>query len=228
MIASTYSVNFPFMKYEQTEQGRLFEALCKKQKIKWSAFALELDVVPQAMTNWKKRGVPSKFSVKVAERLGCEPGEISATAPLKGLKRIMAGVDKHGWPLGKVPLISSIQAGDWCEAIDNFHPGDAGEWIPAPDNHGPHAYALRVVGTSMEPRLREGEMVVVDPDRDAESGSVVVARKAGTQEVTLKQIIREGGETYLKALNPHWPEPIIRMTEEWHICGRVICKIELF
>ena len=137
-------------------------------------------------------------------------------------------LEQLSWPLGKVPLISSIQAGHWCEAIDNFQPGDAEEWLPAPTKHGPHAYALRVTGTSMEPRLREGEIVVVDPDRAAESGSIVVARKTENKEVTLKQLIREGGDTYLKAINPHWPEPIIRLSEEWTVCGRVICKIEIF
>lgn len=129
---------------------------------------------------------------------------------------------------GKVPLISHIQAGNWCDAVDNFHPGDAEEWLPAPTRHGPHAYALRVVGSSMEPRFREGEIVVVDPEVTATSGRFVVAKKVGTQEVTLKQLVIEAGDSYLKAMNPHWPEPIIRLTEDWLVCGSVICKVEIF
>jgi SOS-response transcriptional repressor LexA len=155
-------------------------------------------------------------------------GEMAFGGISQDLPNYNSNTESVSWPLGKVPLISNIQAGHWCEAIDNFQPGDAEEWLPAPAKHGPHAYALRVTGTSMEPRLREGEIVVVDPDRDPESGSIVVARMAENKEVTLKQLIREGGETYLKALNPHWPEPIIRMSEEWSVCGRVICKIEIF
>lgn len=176
----------------------------------------------------------TSFMVQIAAVLGVNPNWLATgegSMILNGIAQELPNysfTDSDRWPLGKVPLISSIQAGAWCEAVDNFQPGDAEEWLPAPAKHGPHAYALRVTGTSMEPRLREGEIVVVDPDREPESGSIVVARKAENKEVTLKQLIREGGETYLKALNPHWPEPIIRISEEWNVCGRVICKIEIF
>ncbi len=131
-------------------------------------------------------------------------------------------------PLGMAPLISSVQAGSWCEAVDNFQPGDADEWVPAPPSASKHAYALRVTGSSMEPRFNEGEIVVIDPEKPADSGKFVVAKKTGTQEVTLKQLIQEGGESYLQALNPGWPDKIIRLSEEWLICGVVICKLEMF
>lgn len=129
-------------------------------------------------------------------------------------------------PVGSVPLISSVQAGNWCEAIDNFHSGDAEEWLPCPTRHSRHAYALRVTGSSMEPKFREGEIIVVDPE--IASSPYVVAKKAGSNEVTLKQLVVESGENYLKAVNPHWPEQIIKVTEDWIICGTVICKIEIF
>lgn len=128
----------------------------------------------------------------------------------------------------QVPLISWIQAGDFCESVDLFQPGDADEWMPCPVPHSKHTYALRVRGPSMEPKFHEGEIVVVDPEARADSGRFVVAKKTGSQEVTLKQLIMDGSETYLKAANPNWPDQIIRITEEWIICGVVICKIEVF
>lgn len=133
-------------------------------------------------------------------------------------------------PLRKkgVPLISWVQAGDWCEAHDPYAVGDAELWLPAADNYSENAYALRVRGASMEPRFREGEIIVINPDGAADSGKFVIARKEGSKEVTFKQLIREGDEAYLKAINPQWPEPIIRMDEAWHICGVVACKMEIF
>lgn len=133
-------------------------------------------------------------------------------------------------PLRKkgVPLISWVQAGDWCEAHDPYAVGDAELWLPAADNYSDNAYALRVRGASMEPRFREGEIIVINPDGAADSGKFVIARKDGSKEVTFKQLIREGDEAYLKAINPQWPEPIIRMDEAWHICGVVVCKMEIF
>lgn len=129
---------------------------------------------------------------------------------------------------GRLPLISWVQAGDWCEAVDIFEPGDAEEWIPFAANHSDRSFALRVRGPSMLPKFQEGEIIVVDPSVSADSGRFVIAKKGGTNEATFKQLMIDGGETYLRALNPDWPEPIIRMTEEWHICGVVIAKMELF
>lgn len=180
---------------------------------------------------WLATGIDDTVVQRGRERLGAmlenaaiAAGAIAEPATAYNSQNVEPGPDIFG----KVPLISHIQAGNWCEAVDNFHPGDAEEWLPAPTRHGPHAYALRVVGSSMEPRFREGEIVVVDPEVTATSGRFVVAKKVGTQEVTLKQLVIEAGDSYLKALNPHWPEPIIRMTEEWLVCGSVICKIEIF
>jgi len=87
---------------------------------------------------------------------------------------------------------------------------------------------LRVRGESMLPRFQEGEIIIVDPDARAESGQYVIARKDGSKEVTFKQLIREGESAYLKPLNPQWPEPIIRIDSDWHICGKIVCKMELF
>lgn len=127
-----------------------------------------------------------------------------------------------------VPLISWVAAGDWCEAHDPLFTGEAEMWLPAAANYGTRTYGLRVRGASMEPRFREGEIIIVDPDAHADSGRFVIAKKTGSQDVTFKQLIREGDAAYLKPLNPAWPEPIIKIDGEWHICGAVVCKMELF
>ena len=125
----------------------------------------------------------------------------------------------------KLPVIGSIAAGSWCEAVDNFQPGDAEEWIEAPGPVGPNAFILRVEGISMEPLFTEGDKVVIDPSLDASPGHYVVARRSCDEGITLKQLRQEGAEYYLYALNPNWPERIIRMTSDWHLCGRARWKI---
>lgn len=125
----------------------------------------------------------------------------------------------------KLPVIGSIAAGTWCEAVDNFSPGDADEWVEAPGPVGPNAFILRVEGISMEPLFTAGEKVVIDPSLEAQPGHYVVAKRTSDQGVTLKQLRQEGGEYYLYAVNPNWPERIIRLSEEWHICGRARWKI---
>lgn len=121
-----------------------------------------------------------------------------------------------------VPLISWVQAGDWCGVVDNFAPGDAEEWLPCPRSHGPHAFALRVRGVSMEPKYRNGSIIFVDPDKHADHGSNVVVRIENDKEATFKQLVIEGDKRFLKPLNPNWPEQLIEITEHATICGVVI------
>ena len=120
----------------------------------------------------------------------------------------------------KLPVIGSIAAGAWCESVSSFHPEDAEEWVVAPGPVGPDAFILRVEGVSMEPKFSEGDKVVIDPSLEALPGHYVAARRSSDQAITLKQLKQEGSEKYLFALNPNWPQRIIRLSEEWSICGR--------
>lgn len=125
----------------------------------------------------------------------------------------------------KLPVIGSIAAGAWCETAGNFDPKDAEEWIDAPGPVGPRAFILRVEGISMEPKFMAGDKIVIDPSLEALPGHFVAAKRSRDQAATLKQLKQEGNENYLYALNPDWPERIIRMTEDWSICGRARWKI---
>ena len=130
---------------------------------------------------------------------------------------------------GLVPLISWVQAGSWCEVSDIYAVGDSEQWLPCPISHGPRTYAVRIRGESMNnPHERvsfqDGDIVFVDPDRDAIHRSFVVAKLTDTQEATFKQLIIEGSEKYLKALNPSWPEPIIRVKDNAEFAGVAIAK----
>lgn len=109
--------------------------------------------------------------------------------------------------LPKVPLISWVTAGEWNEAIDNLHPGDAEEWRETTAKVSNKAFALRVEGDSMHnpngsPSIPEGSIIIVDPEMEATSGKIVVAKLNDTNQVTLKKLVIDGPHTYLKPLNP--------------------------
>lgn len=127
---------------------------------------------------------------------------------------------------GGLPLISWVQAGAFCEAIDNLMPGDAESYIATTHPHGPRAYALRVRGDSMlnvggEDSFREGDIILVDPDREARHRAFVIVRLPGENEVTFKQLLVEGQKRYLQALNPQWPNRVIEMPADAVVCGVV-------
>ncbi|NVN61883.1 XRE family transcriptional regulator [Pseudomonas putida] len=188
---------------------------------------------------------------EVAEMLGKSPAQVSAFGgknPTKGIGDQIAreielafklpigyldiprniGHLKNITPLStdkKLPVIGSIAAGAWCDTGSLFDPRDAEEWIEAPGPVGPRAFILRVEGVSMEPKFTEGDKIVIDPSLEALPGHFVAAKRASDQAATLKQLRQEGSEQYLYALNPDWPERIIKMSEEWSICGRARWKI---
>lgn len=126
---------------------------------------------------------------------------------------------------GKVPLISWVQAGAWCEAICNFEPYDADVWISCPVLISRSGYALKVLGDSMTNpgpgrSYPSGCIIFVDPEAQVNNGDRVVARVPRTNEVTFKVLDSDAGRVYLRPINPQYP--IIDITEETHICGKVV------
>ncbi|MBL4835759.1 MAG: helix-turn-helix domain-containing protein [Pseudomonas sp.] len=119
-----------------------------------------------------------------------------------------------------VPLISWVQAGEWCDTIDIYAPGYAEDMLDCPFPHGENAFCLQVVGLSMFPDYHDGEIILVDPAVEAAHGDDVVAR---TQEhkATFKRLQRTPEATYLLALNEDLPNRIIEMPEGTEICGVV-------
>ena len=89
--------------------------------------------------------------------------------------------------------------------VDNFHPDDGGEErIPTTVQVKRHTFALRVTGDSMEPDFTEGSILIVEPEMEAQPGDFIIA-KNDDEETTFKQLIRDGGDWYLKPLNQRYP-----------------------
>jgi len=64
-----------------------------------------------------------------------------------------------------------------------------------------HWYALRVSGDSMSPKYQDGDIVLLDANREPRNGRVVAALIDGA-ESTLKTYYLEGNEITLKPVNP--------------------------
>src|SRR5207244_6087572 len=82
---------------------------------------------------------------------------------------------------GVVPVISWVKAGAWADVQDPHAAGYAEEWLPCPVPHGPRTFVLKVRGVSMEspfgkPSFSEGDLIFVDPDREAMHRSLVIAK----------------------------------------------------
>lgn len=126
-------------------------------------------------------------------------------------------------------MISWITAGAWADLSDPFQPGEAEDWLPCPVRHGPRTYCLRVRGESMKnpgsrPSYDHGDIIFVDPDKNANPGDRVIVRLDDQSEATFKQLLIEDGRKLLKALNPDWKPRYIEINGNATITGVVIGK----
>lgn len=161
---------------------------------------------------WLEYGVLPK-----EETGGSNPGRVVMSAD--------TNVSEINHRFGKVPLISWVQAGAWSEAIINFESYDADSWLSCPVPISNHGYALKVLGDSMTSQgpgrsYPTGCIIFVDPEAETKTGDRVIARLPRTNEATFKVLVEDAGRQYLRPINPQYP--IIEITEETHICGKVV------
>ncbi|MEQ3528740.1 XRE family transcriptional regulator [Pseudoalteromonas sp. XMcav11-Q] len=120
----------------------------------------------------------------------------------------------------RLPLISWVQAGAWAD-IQEVSELEAEHFL-CPVNCSDKSFILRVQGVSMEPKFQDGDLIFVDPEAACVHGSYVVARLDDDNQATFKQLIIEGGQKYLKALNPNWPDQLIPINGNCTLVGRVV------
>ncbi len=115
----------------------------------------------------------------------------------------------------EVPLINSVSAGYPSDFTDLGYPArTADEYVRCPDLHDPDAFAARVVGDSMEPDYREGDIVVFSPARDVRSGADCFVRLEPDHESTFKRVYFEPGEggaelIRIQPINADYPPKVV-------------------
>jgi len=91
-----------------------------------------------------------------------------------------------------VPVINRIAAGYPTDFDDMDYPvGIADDYVRCPDLHDPQAFAVRVVGDSMEPRFFEGNIVVFSPAAEVHNGDDCFVRLSMPHETTFKRAFFE-------------------------------------
>jgi len=95
-----------------------------------------------------------------------------------------------------VPVINKVSAGYPRDFNDLDYPvGVADDYVRCPDLHDPNAFAVRVVGDSMEPKFREGDIVIFSPAAEVHNGDDCFVRFAMPHETTFKRVFFEKKNT---------------------------------
>ncbi|MFO0835299.1 MAG: S24 family peptidase [Phycisphaerales bacterium] len=134
----------------------------------------------------------------------------------------------------EVPLINSVAAGYPREFTDLGYPARvADQYVRCPDVRDADAFAARVVGDSMEPVYREGDIVVFSPLKAVKNGSDCFARLEPDHETTLKRVYfetdAEGNELVrLQPLNSAYPPRLVKREQvaALYAAVSVIKKVE--
>lgn len=115
----------------------------------------------------------------------------------------------HGGSSGRsarvVPLVGMAQAGNEGYFTDAGFPAGAGwDGIPFPEVNDEHAYALEIIGESMQPVFRDGDRIIVSPAASLRRGDRVVVKTLGG-EVMAKELQRMTAQRIeLKSLNAEY------------------------
>jgi len=106
----------------------------------------------------------------------------------------------------------------------------AGKRITFDFSPSAHSFVLEVIDASMEPTFQRGEHIMVDANVLPQSGDFVIAFAGEEQAAMLRQyFLDSNGDQLLQALNPHWPDRVIRFLpdQDW-VVGKVLCKFQVF
>lgn len=141
------------------------------------------------------------------ELVGWDEGSPTQTAHSKGVKIPVYGRVAAGFPIEMMDEIIDME-----EITEEL--ARTGEF-----------FGLQIHGDSMEPKISEGDIVIVRKQPDAETGQVVIATVDGT-DATCKKLRKHGNGISLISSNPKY-DPMFFTCEEVEnlpvcIIGRVV------
>ncbi|MHA3063108.1 S24 family peptidase [Acinetobacter sp. ANC 4641] len=220
---------------ERIEQRMHMLSQKRGKKLSWSSMAVELGYSAQASTRWKKdivsretiqkiadltntnvdwiltgEGIADRMDIAKAIQIGRESIKRSEEKDQQFSAQFDKNISEIAIPLKgmkKVPLISYVQAGEFCEAIAQ----EASSYVVTYlEEISDCSFALEIKGNSMQPDFKEGDVIIVDTKVTPHPGDYVIAQN-GNDEATFKKYKprgynAEGVEIFeLEPLNPDYP-----------------------
>lgn len=149
--------------------------------------------------------IPISKIDEFAKALRISPGDLMGN-PEKDYPTIILEVSSHEAKTQavRIPVLGDVAAGIPLYAVENIIDY---EEIPAALAEQGQFFGLRIKGDSMEPRICDGDVVIVKKQEDADSGDIVIACING-DSATCKRLIRYPDQIILLPLNNKY-DPIV-------------------
>jgi len=122
-----------------------------------------------------------------------------------------------------IPVISWADAGKGQEFISDYPMGNGFDSVPRSFAEAdPEAYAIQIVGDSMEPRFHPGDIVIASPALQAMNNDDVVARLK-TGDVYVKRLrMRDDDSVVFKSYNSQMYDDIIVKREDIAVMHKIV------
>lgn len=183
----------------------------------------------------KKFGISSTFGVKrhldaLVKKgfLAQESNTSRGLSLIKGKAQediLSAGFETSDEQLHQIPIIGRVAAGFPITAIENREGSIVVD--PAIIKKSATCFALKVKGDSMiNAGILEGDLVIVNPQKDALNSEIIVAIIGG--EATVKRFERKNNSIRLIPENSNYAPIVIKETDEFSIAGKVVGVIRTF
>lgn len=210
----------------------LVKAKMAELKLTQEKLAERIDKSQGAVGHWlnKRRTPELKIMNAILEAL--ELGHLEVVLSVRergpGAREIDAANDDDLAVAFRQKLSFRYPISDWAQAGEVCEPGQVayppGRFEATDYRAQGAAFWLQVMGDAMTApvgiSVPEGMLVLVDPDLPVEPAAMVVARWPGSCEAMFRQLIEEGGQRYLKPLNPTYPK--VLYSDECRIIGVVV------
>lgn len=118
----------------------------------------------------------------------------------------------------RIPVLGRVAAGQPIDAVEDIL---GYEEIPVELAERGDCFGLRIKGNSMEPRIYDGDTVIVLKQDTADSGNIVIAT-VNDDDAVCKKLVRYDKTTVLRSLNPSYDDIDVTNSPDFHIIGIVV------
>lgn len=188
--------------------------LRKERKLSQKEFGGIMGVAQNTVCNWENgKREPDHLSLeRMAQYFDCSIDYILGRGPASN-REVRTGI--------RIPVLGDVAAGIPIEAISDIL--DYEEIDAALAKTG-EFFGLRIKGASMEPRMREGDVVIVRQQSTAETGDTVVVLVNG-DSATVKKIKYGPDGITLMPTNPTYDPMFYSAAEVERLPVRVIGRV---
>ena len=180
-----------------------------------SRVALDFGVARSTVSMWETGGSePDNVTLqKLADYFDVSVDYLLGRDVLAGEERNKRGVS--------IPVLGRVAAGIPITAVEEVLDYEEIEESLAQTGE---FFGLQIKGDSMEPRMREGDVVIVRKQEDVESGDIAIVLVNG-DDATCKRFVKHENGVSLISTNPMYPPKFYTTQEVKNMPVRVIGRV---